>query len=262
MVAGFATRGAGTGFIQAVPATKTQVVALGSMGRGGWDDDDNHEGGRHGGNAQTATLSFGFNELVATSASRRQSSCGTSRTSRRPSRSPTRSTREARTRCRSTTRRSRCGRVTRGTFASASTCRWPRPAARACRASRRSATCPAIVTFTPVGGSNNGVTLRVPYYMVPQGVSNVSTKIDTRQLRKTGSTTATTTNREAPSPGTADWYAWGIKDKRDRASARTTSARSARSRSRRRRGCVRDQHVSPLVECHAERVRRLRRRER
>ena len=33
------------------------------MGRGGWDDDDNHEGGRHGGNAQTATLSFGFNEL-------------------------------------------------------------------------------------------------------------------------------------------------------------------------------------------------------
>ena len=35
MVAGYATLGAGTGFIQAVPATKTQVVALGSMGRGG-----------------------------------------------------------------------------------------------------------------------------------------------------------------------------------------------------------------------------------
>ena len=54
MVAGYNTLGAGTGFIQAVPATQTQVVALGSMGRGG--DDDNHENGRHGGNAQTATL--------------------------------------------------------------------------------------------------------------------------------------------------------------------------------------------------------------
>jgi minor extracellular serine protease Vpr len=69
--------------------------------------------------------------------------------------------------------------------------------------------------FTPVGGSNNGVTLRVPYYMVPQGASNVSTRIDSRQLRKTGSTTATTTNPSLVA-GSADWYAWGINDSRDR----------------------------------------------
>ena len=69
------------------------------------------------------------------------------------------------------------------------------------------------VVFTPVGGSNNGVTLRVPYLMVPQGVSNVSTSIDSRQLKRTGSTTARTTNRSQVQ-GTADWYAWGIKDAR------------------------------------------------
>ena len=63
MVAGYSTRGAGTGFIQAVAGHADEVVALGSLGRGGGDDDDNHEGGRHGGNAQTATLSFGFDEL-------------------------------------------------------------------------------------------------------------------------------------------------------------------------------------------------------
>jgi hypothetical protein len=74
------------------------------------------------------------------------------------------------------------------------------------------------VVFTPVGGSNNGVTLRVPYYLVPQAVSNVSTRdIDTRQLRRTGSTTATTTNNHSAATGTADWYAWGIKDSRTRA---------------------------------------------
>ena len=73
------------------------------------------------------------------------------------------------------------------------------------------------IVFTPVGSSNNGVTLRVPYYMVPQGVSNVSTRdIDTRQLNRTGSTTAKTSNRGRVT-GTADWYAWGIKDSRTRA---------------------------------------------
>jgi hypothetical protein len=73
------------------------------------------------------------------------------------------------------------------------------------------------ITLTPAAGSNNGVTLRVPYYMVPQEVSDVDLHgINTSQLRRTGSTTATVTNsRFVPATGTADWYAWGIKDKRD-----------------------------------------------
>ena len=73
-----------------------------------------------------------------------------------------------------------------------------------------------LVVFTPVGGSNNGVTLRVPYSMVPQGISNVSTSIDSKQLNKTGSTTAKTTNKSQVQ-GTADWYAWGIWDSRTKA---------------------------------------------
>jgi minor extracellular serine protease Vpr len=70
--------------------------------------------------------------------------------------------------------------------------------------------------FTPGSGSNNGVTLRVPYLMVPQGVSNVSTSIDSRQLKRTGSATAKITNRSRVE-GFADWYAWGIKDSRTKA---------------------------------------------
>ncbi len=52
-----------------------------------------------------------------------------------------------------------------------------------------------LVVFTPAAGSNNGVTLRVPYYLVPQAVSRVSTSLDTSRLLKKGSAVATTTNR-------------------------------------------------------------------
>ena len=73
-----------------------------------------------------------------------------------------------------------------------------------------------LVTFTPVGASNNGVTLNVPYYLVPQAVSHIRTSLDTRKLRKTGSATATVTNRRGAVTGKADWYAWGLADKKDR----------------------------------------------
>ncbi len=217
MVVGYATRGAGTGFIQAVPATKTQVVALGSMGRGGWDDDDNHEGGRHGGNAQTATLSFGFNEL-----------------SRDFSQSATVQLRNFSNQSQSFTVSDALDQGSPHSLSIDDTTVTVRP--RDTKDVRVRLSVPlstaggaslpgftpfsdvsGLVTFTPVSGSNNGVTLRVPYYMVPQGVSNVSTKIDSRQLRQTGSTTATTTNSRSLVQGSADWYAWGIKDSRDRA---------------------------------------------
>jgi len=69
--------------------------------------------------------------------------------------------------------------------------------------------------FSPQSGSNNGVTLRVPYYMVPQAVSNIDTKVDDRKINKTNTATALTTNFRGAATGTADWYDWGIKDKRD-----------------------------------------------
>ena len=75
-----------------------------------------------------------------------------------------------------------------------------------------------LVAFTPVSGSNNGVTLRVPYYMVPQGVSHVSTKVELKSLLRTGSATATSSNRSAVD-GSVDWYAWGISSKQSKALA-------------------------------------------
>ena len=47
-----------------------------------------------------------------------------------------------------------------------------------------------LVTLTPSGGSNNGVTLRVPYYLAPQAVSDVSVGgVNERLLNKTGTVT-------------------------------------------------------------------------
>jgi minor extracellular serine protease Vpr len=72
------------------------------------------------------------------------------------------------------------------------------------------------VTFTPVAGANHGVALRVPYYLVPQATSKIETKIDARQLGNTGSAVATVTNKNGAVTGAADWYAWGLSDRRDR----------------------------------------------
>jgi hypothetical protein len=72
-----------------------------------------------------------------------------------------------------------------------------------------------LVTFTPTGSGNHGVGLRVPYYLVPQAVSNINTRIDVEKLQRTGSATATTTNRNGVVAGTADWYAWGLLDSAD-----------------------------------------------
>jgi hypothetical protein len=72
-----------------------------------------------------------------------------------------------------------------------------------------------LVTFTPTGGANQGVALRVPYYLVPQATSNVSTAI-AGTLSKTGTATATVTNAGGATTGSADWYAWGLTDGTDK----------------------------------------------
>ena len=72
-----------------------------------------------------------------------------------------------------------------------------------------------IVQFAPASASDNaGVTLRMPYYLVPRAQSDVSTRIG--KLRGTNpSTVATVTNRHGAIPGDADFYAWGLEDRRD-----------------------------------------------
>jgi minor extracellular serine protease Vpr len=74
-----------------------------------------------------------------------------------------------------------------------------------------------LVTFTPNGSSNSGVALRVPYYLVPRTLSNLNTKLDGKLNATTStSTTATTTNEGGVIAGTADFYAWGLEDGKDK----------------------------------------------
>lgn len=72
-----------------------------------------------------------------------------------------------------------------------------------------------IIEFAPSNAAANaGATLRVPYYLVPRALSDLSTSIG--KLRgKDPSTYATITNRHGAIAGDADFYAWGLEDRRD-----------------------------------------------
>lgn len=71
-----------------------------------------------------------------------------------------------------------------------------------------------IVQFAPASASDNaGVSLRVPYYLVPRALSDVSTKIG-RLSGTNRSTVATVTNRHGGIAGDADFYAWGLEDRK------------------------------------------------
>lgn len=73
-----------------------------------------------------------------------------------------------------------------------------------------------LVRFTPASGSNDGVALSVPYQLVPAASSDVQINgVDEKHL-KTGSDTATLKNNHGAAEGVADWFAWGLKDKRDK----------------------------------------------
>ena len=71
-----------------------------------------------------------------------------------------------------------------------------------------------IVQFAPVSSfDNGGATIRVPYYLVPRALSDVSTRIG--QLKGTNpATIATVTNRRGAIDGDADFYAWGLEDRK------------------------------------------------
>ena len=90
------------------------------------------------------------------------------------------------------------------------------PAATAGELERVPSTSPGWSTFTPVGGGNAGVSLDVPYYLVPQATSNISTELDANKLRKQGTAAATVTNKKGAVTGAADWYAWGLSDGKDK----------------------------------------------
>jgi minor extracellular serine protease Vpr len=73
-----------------------------------------------------------------------------------------------------------------------------------------------LVAFTPASGSNNGVTLRVPYYLVPRSLSKVDVALGSTSIANEVdskiATTATVTNPGGARAGEADFYAWGLAD--------------------------------------------------
>lgn len=191
-VAGFDPRQAGAGLADAADATETDVVALTG--------------------AETSTVNFGFAELgrdfVKTRSITLKNLGSSSATFTVGTDAPEGSPHAVSvSRSRVTVAPHRSTRIT---------VKLSVPAASA-GSGEDFADVSGLVTFTPVGGSNHGVALSTPYYLVPRAVSNVDTRIDTRKLVRDGSAVATVTNRRAPVTGYADWYAWGLSDKRERA---------------------------------------------
>ena len=82
-----------------------------------------------------------------------------------------------------------------------------------------------MITLTPTAGSNNDVTLRVPYYLVPRAQANVRTSVAKLQGNAT-STTATITNKGGAIPATYDFYAWGLEDGKEPGSKASNDIRA------------------------------------
>lgn len=75
-----------------------------------------------------------------------------------------------------------------------------------------------LVQFTPASPADNaGVTLRVPYYMVPRVQSDVSGTLGKFTGATDPSATVTVSNKNGAIAGNADFYAWGLEDPRDMA---------------------------------------------
>ena len=72
-----------------------------------------------------------------------------------------------------------------------------------------------LVTFTPESGANHGVSLSVPYYLVPRATSSIKTSLRVGSLIKTGSAVATTTNTTGIVAGSAEWFEWGMWKAKD-----------------------------------------------
>ncbi|GAA2519077.1 S8 family peptidase [Winogradskya humida] len=186
-VTGYSTRLGGSGLIQVPGAVDTQVVALGDSG--------------------TATLNYGFAELGANYS--RNKLVKVKNFGRTAATFTVSVARAAGSPHKVKLQKTRVTVPARGTAAVAVTLEVPAATAGDSSAFQDVA---GLVTFTPVGRSNSGVALRVPYYLVPQAVSNVHTDLNTGALRAKGTATATVTNRRGATTGTADFYAWGLSD--------------------------------------------------
>ena len=189
LVAGYSTRIAGAGLIQAPGAVATNVVARGDSG--------------------TATLNYGFDEFVGNYAKNKTVflqnyggtavtfNVGTANDAGRPHSIgiPASVTVPA-----------------HGSATITVSLSVPVASVGSAAALRDIA---GLITFTPQGGGNNGVALKVPYYLVAQANSKIATTINSSSMKKSGSATATVKNGGGAIAGNADWYAWGLSDPQD-----------------------------------------------
>ena len=77
-----------------------------------------------------------------------------------------------------------------------------------------------LITLTPATASdNNGVTLRVPYYLVPRALSGVNVQMQKSVTTGSPTTNANLSNPSGPITGNADFYAWGIDSPENQALA-------------------------------------------
>jgi hypothetical protein len=72
-----------------------------------------------------------------------------------------------------------------------------------------------VVLLTPTGGTNNGVSLRVPYYAVLRPQTAVNAQINPRLSPAWTQSFVKVTNNGAELGGTADFYAWNHRDALD-----------------------------------------------
>ena len=173
-VAPYKTSRAGTGLVQPVNAVKTNVIALGDTA--------------------TATLNFGFDELNANFSKSKQiklrNKGGSSATFNIAATNPQGSPHTAVPGSSSVT-------IPAGGEATVNVT-LNVPVATAGNtgdgggAFREVA---GLITFTPTGGSNNDVALRVPYYLVPRALSGINV-----QMQKSVTTGSPTTNANVSNP--------------------------------------------------------------
>lgn len=187
-VAGFATRNAGAGLVNTFNATHTHVVADGDAG--------------------TASLSFGYNEFTGTYTAtksinvHRLKGIGDGNESftvavAGQAGSP-HTISLSKTSLKTTGNADQTIDVTisipAGTTGTASALRDAR----------------GFIELRPVGGSNGGITLRVPYYTVIRGLTNVSAAFTTPFGPSATTGNVQLTNPAGSFAGGADFYAWGI----------------------------------------------------
>jgi subtilisin family serine protease len=69
-----------------------------------------------------------------------------------------------------------------------------------------------LITLTPAAGSNGGISLRVPYYLVPRAKSNVRASLSDGFGPDQPTGAVALENPQGAIAGSADFYAWGLAD--------------------------------------------------